>query len=61
MKMPSETALNVVRQFSWSSNVVRDGQLVSQEYVVAEAIDKALAAERERCAEDRPRVRHTGR
>lgn len=50
MKMPSETALAVVEQFSWSSNVSLDGKLVGQQFAVAMAIDKALAAERERCA-----------
>lgn len=51
MRMPSRTALDVVEKFSWTSNVVRNGRLISQEYVVAEAIDRALATERERCAQ----------
>lgn len=50
MKQPSKTAMNLVDQFSWSSNVSRDGRLVGLQYVVAEAIDAALDAEREHCA-----------
>jgi hypothetical protein len=51
MKMPSKTAMDVVNRFPWSANVRLDGGLVGQEYLVAEAIDLALAAEREACAQ----------
>lgn len=51
MKMPSETAMKLVGQFSWGSNVIRDGKMIGQQYIVAEAIDQAIAAERAGCAE----------
>lgn len=43
MQMPSSAAMNIVDRFSWSSNVMRDGRLIGQQYLVAEAIDQALA------------------
>jgi len=44
MNMPSKAAMDIVDRFSWSSNVMRDGRLIGQQYVVAEAIDEALSA-----------------
>ena len=48
MKKPMQLALEIVDQFSWSSNVSRDGKLVGQQYVVAEAIAAAIEKERAR-------------
>lgn len=50
MKTPSQTAMSLVSQFSWGSNVMRDGRLIGQQYIVAEAIDVAMDGEREHCA-----------
>lgn len=47
---PSGTAMAVVAQFSWGTNVSRGGHLLGQQYVVAEAIDGALSNERNECA-----------
>lgn len=51
MKMPSSAAMEIVGKFGWSSNVMRDGRLISQEYVVAEEIDCVLAAKDARISE----------
>lgn len=51
MKKPSAAAMAIVDQFSFSSNVIRNGRMIGLQYVVAEAIDLALQAERERCAD----------
>lgn len=48
MKTPEQIAAELVDQFSWSSNVMRDGRLVGQQYIVAEAIARAIASERVR-------------
>lgn len=54
MKTPEAWAREVVDQFAWSSNVIRGGKVVGQQYAVAgaisDAIHKAQLAERHRCA-----------
>lgn len=54
MKTTEAWAREIVDKFSWSSNVMLDGKLVGQQFVVARAIAaairKAQAAERHRCA-----------
>lgn len=47
-----DTALDILEEFSWSSNVMRDGKLVGLQFVVAEAVAAALAKER-RATENR--------
>lgn len=39
-----QIAWRIVDQFSWSSNVMRDGRLIGQQHLVAEAIKLALDA-----------------
>lgn len=50
VQTPDEIAQRIVDRFSWSSNVMRDGRLVGQQFIVAEAIAKAIEAEREELA-----------
>jgi hypothetical protein len=64
VKTPEQIAAEIVNQFSWSSNVMRDGRLIGEQYVVAEAIAAAIRADRDRCAdipEGRARVLVCGR
>lgn len=43
---PEDIAADIVNRFSWSSNVLWNGQLVGEQYVVALAIADAIRAER---------------
>lgn len=43
---PKEIAADIVERFSWSTNVMRDGRLVGQQHIVADAIAEAIAKER---------------
>ena len=49
MKSPEQIAEEIVGGFSWTSNVMRNGRAVGQQYVVAEAIADVIQAERDRC------------
>lgn len=46
VRTPEQIAADIVGRFSWSSNVMIDGQLVGQQYAVALAIADAIRAER---------------
>jgi hypothetical protein len=50
-----QRAVRLLDEFGWSSNVSRDGRLMSKMYVVAEAVADAFAADR-RAAEARADV-----
>lgn len=45
-KTPEQIAAEIVNQFAWSSNVMRDGRLVGEQVGVAEAIAGAIKADR---------------
>jgi hypothetical protein len=48
MKTPDQIADEIVAQFSWSTNVSRNGRLVGQQVIVAEAVAEAIKVERAR-------------
>jgi hypothetical protein len=51
VKTPEQIAAGIVNQISWSSNVMRNGRLIGEQHVVAEAVAAAIRAERDRCAD----------
>lgn len=48
VQTPQQIAAEIVDRFSWGSNVVHEGRLVGQQYVVAIAIAEAIKLERMR-------------
>jgi hypothetical protein len=49
MAAPDEAdkiATGIVNRFTWTSNVVRNGRLIGQQYIVAEAIAEAIRSVR---------------
>lgn len=46
MQTPQQIAEHIVDDFSWSSNVMRDGRLIGQQHVVADAIAEAIKKDR---------------
>lgn len=45
MPKPEEIAAVIVDKFPWSTNMMRNGRLVGQQYLVADEIAKAIAVE----------------
>jgi hypothetical protein len=43
---PDQIARQIVDGFSWTSNLMRDGRLIGQQFVVAEAIAEAIRKDR---------------
>lgn len=50
MKTPEQIAAEIIERFSWSSNVIHEGRMVAQQYIVGLAIAEAIRFERDRCA-----------
>ena len=46
MKTPEEIAAEIVNQFAWTSNVMVDGRLMSQQHAVKLAIAEAIREDR---------------
>ena len=46
MKTPKEIADEIVDQFSWSANVMRNGKLIGLQYIVADTIARAIETDR---------------